>query len=58
MTFKPPRDLKRVSLELPEELVAAIDARKESMGFATRCEVLSGLMSWMLKDPHDDGAAG
>jgi metal-responsive CopG/Arc/MetJ family transcriptional regulator len=47
-----------VSLELPEELVEAIDARKDSMGFATRGEVLSGLMSWMLKDPLDDGSAG
>ena len=57
MAFKSPRVLKRVSLELPEELVAAIDARKESMGCATRGEVLSGLMSWMLKDPLDDGDA-
>jgi len=47
-----------VSLELPEELVAAIDARKDAMGFATRGEVLSGLMSWMLKDPLDDESAG
>ena len=58
MTYKSPRALKRVSLELPEELVEAIDARKDSMGFATRGEVLSGLMSWMLKDPRDDGHAG
>ena len=41
-----------------EELVEAIDARKDSMGCATRGEVLSGLMSWMLKDPRDDGSAG
>ena len=58
MPFNSPRALKRVSLELPEELVIAIDARKESMGLATRGEVLSGLMGWMLKDPLDDGAAG
>lgn len=57
VTFNTPRSLKRISVELPEELLAAIDARKESMQVATRGEVLTGLLDWMLKDPSDEGAA-
>ena len=57
MTFNTPRSLKRISVELPEELLAAIDARKESMQVATRGEVLTGLLDWMLKDPSDEDAA-
>ena len=42
---------------MPEELLAAIDARKESMQVATRGEVLTGFLDWMLKDPSDEDAA-
>ena len=57
VTFNTPRSLRRISVELPEELLAAIDARKESMQVARRGEVLTGLLDWMVKDPSDEGAA-
>ena len=48
------RSLKRVSIELPEDLLEAIDARKEGMEVKTRGEVLTRLLEWMTKDPLGD----
>lgn len=48
------RSLKRVSIELPEDLLEAIDARKEGMDVKTRGEVLTRLLEWMTKDPLGD----
>ena len=57
VTFNTLRSLKFISVELPQELLAAIESRKESMPVATLGEVLTGLLDWMLKDPSDEGAA-
>lgn len=48
------QSLKRVSIELPEDLLEAIDARKEGMEVRTRGEVLTRLLGWMTKDPLGD----
>lgn len=54
MTPQEQRSLKRVSIELPEELLEAVDARKEGMEVKTRGEVLTKLLGWMTKDPLGD----
>ena len=54
MSLGKPKMIKRVSVELPEDLVAALDARKKGMKVHTRGEVLTELLSWMTKNPLED----
>ena len=48
------KDYKRISVELPVDLVEALDIRRDNDDKQTRGEVLTELLSWMTKNPLED----